>query len=94
MCRPLLPRDWTEAYQVMTPQENGCGFSDTDLETSFGFLTHEERRGVCPYLETKVFPAKAVLMEDNDLESRISACPPLATASCPASGSGLHLTSH
>jgi len=50
----------------MTQQENGCGFSEKDLETAFGFLTHEERRGVCPYLQTKVFPAKAVLMEENE----------------------------
>ena len=50
----------------MTPQENGCGFSDKDLETAFGFLTHEERRGICPYLQSKVCPAKAVLMEENE----------------------------
>lgn len=50
----------------MTPQENGCGFSDKDLETAFSFLTYKERRGVCPYLQIKVCPAKAVLMEENE----------------------------
>ncbi len=50
----------------MTPQENGCGFSDKDLETAFGFLTHGERRSICPYLKTMVCPAKAVLMEENE----------------------------
>jgi CRP/FNR family cyclic AMP-dependent transcriptional regulator len=50
----------------MTQQENSCGFSDKDLETAFGFLTREERLGLCPYLQIKVCPAKMVLMEEND----------------------------
>jgi CRP/FNR family cyclic AMP-dependent transcriptional regulator len=50
----------------MTPQENGCGFSEEDLEAAFSFLTHEERLGVCPYLQIMAFPAKAVLMEENE----------------------------
>ena len=50
----------------MTPSEVSCGISDTDLEAAFGFLTHEERRGICPYLELKVCPAKAVLMHENE----------------------------
>jgi CRP/FNR family cyclic AMP-dependent transcriptional regulator len=50
----------------MTSPAIGCGFSDTDLEAAFGFLTYDERRGICPYLELKVCPAKAVLMRENE----------------------------
>jgi len=50
----------------MTSQEIGCGFSDTDLEAAFGFLSADERRRICPYIELKVCPAKAVLMRENE----------------------------
>lgn len=50
----------------MTSHEIGCGFSDTDLEAAFGFLTDDERQGICPYIELKVCPAKAVLMQENE----------------------------
>ena len=53
----------------MTQQESGCGFSDKDLEAAFGFLTHEERRGICPYLQIRVYPAKEVLMEENEISN-------------------------
>ena len=29
-------------------------------------MTHEERLGICPYLQVKVCPDKAVLMEENE----------------------------
>ncbi len=50
----------------MTDVQIECRFSEEDLDAAFGFLSYEERQQICPYLTYKEYPAKSVIMRENE----------------------------
>jgi CRP-like cAMP-binding protein len=51
----------------MVDQEQCCNLLSEAVSTVFSFLTRDEVQTLCPYLSLKDYPAKSVLMRENEI---------------------------